>query len=296
MHTLPVSHFLHFEQFENDQLGKFFDSCAADGAECLSLTPPELERLAAEPLRIRLLQTESARTGIRFLNAHAPYGEAWDLNCPDSVRRPELLAGQKRFFEICASLGVETVTLHIGTNDSGRPADELRNRARESLAELLPAAEARGLVLAIENTLFPTDTPDELLGFLAACRSPSLGICFDAGHANLMDGTPGKHSDRMVEWIRRRWRGNVRFETDTLASLLPHIVTCHLHDNHGFDDEHLLAGDGTIDWPALFGRLAGAPRLRSLQNEANMAACRIAPRRAVERFRALGRREARLHA
>ena len=72
MHTLPVSHFLHFEQLENDQLGKFFDSCAADGAECLSLTPPELERLAAEPLRIRLLQTESARTGIRFLNAHAP--------------------------------------------------------------------------------------------------------------------------------------------------------------------------------------------------------------------------------
>ena len=48
MHTLPVSHFLHFEQLENDQLGKFFDSCAADGAECLSLTPPELERLAAE--------------------------------------------------------------------------------------------------------------------------------------------------------------------------------------------------------------------------------------------------------
>ena len=38
MHTLPVSHFLHFEQLENDQLGKFFDSCAADGAECLSLT------------------------------------------------------------------------------------------------------------------------------------------------------------------------------------------------------------------------------------------------------------------
>ena len=166
MHTLPVSHFLHFEQLENDQLGKFFDSCAADGAECLSLTPPELERLAAEPLRIRLLQTESARTGIRFLNAHAPYGDGWDLNCPDPVRRPELLAGQKRFFEICASLGVETVTLHIGTNDSGRPADELRNRARESLAELLPAAEARGLVLAIENTLFPTDTPDELLGVL----------------------------------------------------------------------------------------------------------------------------------
>ena len=87
MHTLPVSHFLHFEQLENDQLGKFFDSCAADGAECLSLTPPELERLAAEPLRIRLLQTESARTGIRFLNAHAPYGDGWDLNCPDPVRR-----------------------------------------------------------------------------------------------------------------------------------------------------------------------------------------------------------------
>ena len=127
-------------------------------------------------------------------------------------------------------------------------------------------------------------------------QDAKLGPVLCLSGADLMDGTPGKHSDRMVEWIRRRWRGNVRFETDTLASLLPHIVTCPLHDNHGFDDEHLLAGDGTIDWPALFGRLAGAPRLRSLQNEANMAACRIAPRRAVERFRALGRREARLHA
>ena len=92
MHTLPVSHFLHFEQLENDQLGKFFDSCAADGAECLSLTPPELERLAAEPLRIRLLQTESARTGIRL---------GFELSRPGSppgtARRAEALFRNLRF-------------------------------------------------------------------------------------------------------------------------------------------------------------------------------------------------------
>ena len=123
------------------------------------------------------------------------------------------------------------------------------------------------MAVVLENTIFPTDTPAELLGYLKRFRCDAFGICFDAGHANLMDGTPGKRSADMVEWIRRRWNGEIRFEADTLGALLPDVVTCHLHDNDSRDDRHWLPGDGTIDWPQLLARLERAPRLRSFQNE-----------------------------
>ena len=41
------------------------------------------------------------------------------------------------------------------------------------------------------------------------------------------------------------------WEHDVLDRMLPHIVNCHLHDNDGTDDQHLLPGDGTLDWTAV---------------------------------------------
>lgn len=285
---IPVSHFLRTRGIPTSMLGPFFEHCAKDGVRHLSLTSEELELLPQDPERCKALQCASRASGIRFLNAHAPYGEQWDLNCSDPIRRTVLPEEHKRRFELCASFGLESITMHIGTNDSGRPLFELRSRVRESLAELLPEAETFGLIIAVENTLFPTDTPEELLAFLAEFDRPSLGICFDSGHANLMDASPGKQPGMMVEWIRRRWENSVHFQNDTLSRLLPHVVTCHLHDNHGFDDEHLLAGEGTIDWSRLLRRLrTDAPRLRSFQNEANMSTYGISPGEAVNRFKRL---------
>ncbi len=37
------------------------------------------------------------------------------------------------------------------------------------------------------------------------------------------------------------------------------IVTTHLHDNHGEKDEHLLPGEGTIDWDAAVKTLRAIP-------------------------------------
>ncbi len=49
--------------------------------------------------------------------------------------------------------------------------------------------------------------------------------------------------------------------------MLPHIATCHLHDNNGIWDEHLLPGRGNIDWPRLINLLKTAPRLKCFENE-----------------------------
>ena len=47
-----------------------------------------------------------------------------------------------------------------------------------------------------------------------------------------------------------------------IATLGERIASVHVHDNHGFKDEHLWPGDGTIDWPATvkgLKALASAP-------------------------------------
>jgi len=38
------------------------------------------------------------------------------------------------------------------------------------------------------------------------------------------------------------------------------LVTTHIHDNHGDEDEHLLPFEGTIDWDATLQMIADAPQ------------------------------------
>jgi sugar phosphate isomerase/epimerase len=54
-----------------------------------------------------------------------------------------------------------------------------------------------------------------------------LGICMDVGHARLM--------------------GDV---VDAIETCSGHLVTTHLHDNRGRTDDHLVPGQGVVDWDA----------------------------------------------
>ena len=56
---------------------------------------------------------------------------------------------------------------------------------------------------------------------------PDLGICMDVGHARLM--------------------GDV---VDAIETCSGHLITTHLHDNRGRNDDHLVPGKGVIDWDA----------------------------------------------
>ena len=56
---------------------------------------------------------------------------------------------------------------------------------------------------------------------------PDVGICMDVGHARMM--------------------GDV---VDAIETCSGHIVTTHLHDNRGRSDDHLVPGEGVIDWDA----------------------------------------------
>ena len=49
--------------------------------------------------------------------------------------------------------------------------------------------------------------------------------------------------------------------------MLPHVVNCHIHDNMGQVDEHVLPGKGNIDWVKISSLLKQAPRLKNIQSE-----------------------------
>jgi sugar phosphate isomerase/epimerase len=223
--------------------------------------------------------------------SHAPFGKIWDLNTPDLERRPQMIEEQARAMAFSAELGSKTITFHIGVNHEGYTFDQLRDFVRESLEKLLPYAEKYGIVMGIENGVRPLDQPDELLRYLDEFKSPWLGCTFDTGHANVVSNYDGKKDlSLFVEKIKAAWGGQPVFENHALEKLAPHIVITHVHDNHGYRDEHNLAGngDGTIDWEKTIKMLKyNCPRLISFENETSCIPNRVPVARFAKVFPAL---------
>ena len=63
-------------------------------------------------------------------------------------------------------------------------------------------------------------------------NAPNVGVVIDTGHRNI-GGDPA----------------------EALRTIGGHLITLHLHDNHGERDEHLLPGRGNVDWTGVVGAL-----------------------------------------
>ena len=104
----------------------------------------------------------------------------------------------------------------------------------ERMKRILDTAQRRGVDIALENTRFP-----EYNCYLYEhCPSERLRFCFDSGHANCF--TP---------------------QLDPLGMFGDRLVTTHLHDNDGIQDQHMRPGMGNIRWPELMRRLLALPEV-----------------------------------
>lgn len=268
--TTPLTHFFAFEQ-THDQLRPYIMAeFVANGEHNLVLTDSLIREIMKNPRVAKPLRHDAETTGVKFVDSHAPFGVIEDLNIPFEELRPAMITRQKLALEIIADFGVESITMHVGNTPEDFASfslDHLRNCTVRSLDELLPVAERLGIVIAIENIWHPTNTPEKLLSILDHFRSPNLGLCFDAGHANLMAHDRGATESTPIKAWQRF--GTVPYDPAVLDKMLPHITTCHLHDNNGLSDQHLLPGRGEIDWAPLVAKLKTAPRLKCIQNEVN---------------------------
>lgn len=137
--------------------------------------------------------------------------------------------GLRREVDFAARVGARVLVLHPACLGLAKPDDRLDV---PEILRLAAAAAGRGVRLALENmgdTIWLLDRVLEEVG--DDPEKTNLGICIDVGHAHMSHDAGREPVSNYLE----RYAGQ-----------LTHV---HLHDSNGETDEHLVPGEGTIDWP-----------------------------------------------
>lgn len=163
------------------------------------------------------LRTHADAVGIPYTHAHAPAdaGNAYWLE--RSIRASQVI-------------GARYCVVHpVYTKDGSTITDKdtFVELNADLIRKMLPLAEACGVVLLSENILWGASADPRIIADLVkAVDSPFFGWCFDTGHAHCKGFGP---------------------QILTECSVVP--LSLHIQDSVGGDD-HLIPGDGNIDWDA----------------------------------------------
>lgn len=194
-----------------------------------------------DPAALARLKGWLEELSLEAASFHAPFyadlsearaGRFLSLAHSDQAAREDALARTERAMRALAETGVRVAVLH----PAGAAGDAEEN-LRASLERLLPLAESLGLILALENIPAPLGRPEALADFLRRMDHPRLKACIDAGHARITEGGGAAAA---------------------YACLAPWCAATHIHDNDGRRDEHLIPGEGAVDWGAFAGALEAA--------------------------------------
>jgi sugar phosphate isomerase/epimerase len=177
-------------------------------------------------------------TRLALHSFHAPIaGEyskgAWrnrySLAAADEPRRKQAVEETIAVLNFAAVVPYKVLVVHAGVAaPDGAAADNHLPSLIRSLEELSPVAAGVQVRLAVEVIPNDLSTPAALVELLESdIDAAGLGICMDVGHARLM--------------------GDV---VDAIEACSGHVTATHLHDNRGRTDDHLVPGQGIVDWDA----------------------------------------------
>ena len=279
MSFVPVTHVARINSMEENFRPYLFRHFAESGIRNLVLESSLMPACLKDPFLPEKLLKVAGETGITFVDGHAHFPDPLCPSYPIEEKRPFMLDYLKLEIRIAADFGVKTLTVHTGNNfDRSLPAGVYREAMYRSLDVLLPEAEKLDVILALENIWTVPNTGNELVLAMEKFPSKNLGLCYDSGHANIMKFARSENSPARIWWDSPE---EIPQDDQILEKMLPYVVNCHLHDNHGLKDEHLLPGKGNIDWDHIMGLLKKAPRLQCIQNESSSFLATSAPAREV---------------
>jgi sugar phosphate isomerase/epimerase len=226
------------------------DQMVSGGAEVVEIFASRGHFNYTDRQHVREVANWFRSTGIMFHSMHSPmygaevssHGGSPPLNIAGPEKRERIAAMDeiKRAIEVAEQSPFRFLVQHVGV--SNEQADERKTEAAISSLEHLHAfAKPLGVQLLVENIVNDLSTPEALLELLRAGRFEGIGICFDVGHAHLVQG--------------------VRQSFETLKD---RIYSTHVHDNHKDRDSHLWPGQGNIDWKEAMSLLRGAPHVPPL--------------------------------
>lgn len=178
-------------------------------------------------------------TGLRLHSVHAPiveyvrgadWGRPLSLASADEASRARAVAETLAALELARTVPFTYLVAHLGVPDTGGESPlNSRAAAERSLREVARAARGLGVRLALEVIPNALSSPDSLTRWIeedAEEANHGFGICLDTGHAFLQGDLP-----------------------DAIDVVSGELVTTHVHDNRGTQDDHLVPFEGRIDWP-----------------------------------------------
>lgn len=192
---------------------------------------------ACEALRRRLTHYAMRtviETGARFLLNHRDKHEP-TLVSADRAARQERIAFYRHAIDCAAALDADCVSLWSGILRDGAASHEAFDRLAEGLWDVLEYAAASGVRIALEPE--PGMLVDSMAAFemlLQRVDTPELWLTLDLGHLHCQGECP------IVDVIHR-WA--------------PRLVNVHIEDMRAGIHEHLMFGDGEIDFPPLLRAL-----------------------------------------
>lgn len=207
--------------------------------------------LADSPLRVHSLHLPM------FNDVHwgkGGPGSIVDIANPTKAKRIAAVDEVKRALDLADAFPYRFAVQHLGVGFDEEWSMHKVDAAFSSLDELKSFARQRGVEILIENIPNALSSAQKLREFFEITHL-NLGVCFDVGHANLMEGV------------------QAAFEL-----LEDRIHSLHVHDNNGREDKHLFPGKhegGTVDWKRTMELLRrGAdryPLLLELKEDPSMA-------------------------
>lgn len=199
-----------------DGIDMAFDYCVDDPS--FPFMTSEHERWAYS------LRERAEQLGVRYTHSHAPF---------DTEEKGEIV---ERTFKCANILGVKYMVVHpFYDNADGRIYDSevFIDSNLRAIREMLEYAEKYNVIILAENLLEAASTPAHTISrMVEKMDSPLFGWCYDTGHAHSTGGT-----------------------LKDLRTVSRSPLSLHVQDNNGSWDEHLMPGDGTIDWKEFLGSL-----------------------------------------
>jgi len=196
------------------------------------MLPQEMRRLRA--LLDELKMRSVIETGARYLldprNRHEP-----TLVSADPADRARRVEFYKHAIRCAAELGSDCVSLWSGAVRDGASRTEATNRLLDGLRRVLDYAAGQGINIGFEpEPGMLIDSMQQFDQLLERINTANLRVTLDVGHLHCQREFP-------IENYIRRWGRR--------------IANVHMEDMRAGKHEHLMFGQGEIDFPPLLAAL-----------------------------------------
>jgi len=205
-------------------------ACVASGTAGLEIGTPPGHFDVVQPDQVAAVNRVLRTIPLPVISMHAPFGGMLDLADPNPHHRATAIDAIVASATGLQQLGGSIIVVH--PSDLERHRHDVRARVADATASI-GALQIRCAPLhvrvAVESPLphLIGGDPVEFAAILAEV-DPAVGVCLDTGHT----------------WLGGYWR---RF-VEVAGTRLIHV---HIHDNHGYGDDHLPPGDGVVDWSVI---------------------------------------------